>query len=60
MLLVVNNRREALNDVCLTVDLPMPKTVKEAIANNVVEVNGKVIKENFAPFDVKVYIWSEK
>lgn len=60
MLLVVNNRREALNDVCLTVDLPMIKTVKEALSGNVVEVNGKVIKDSFAPFDVKVYIWSEK
>ena len=60
MLLAVNNRREALDDVALTVDLKMPKTVKEALSGKDVKVAGNVIKDKFAPFDVKVYLWSEK
>jgi hypothetical protein len=60
MLLVVNNRREALNDVALTIDLPMPGSVKDAISGKEVNVAGKTIKDQFAPFDVKVYIWSAK
>ena len=60
MLLVVNNRREALNDVALTVDLPMPGSVKDAISGKEVNIAGKTIKDQFAPFDVKVYIWSAK
>ncbi len=60
MLLAVNNRREALDDVALTVDLKMPQTVREAISGKDVKVAGNVIKDKFAPFDVKVYLWSEK
>ena len=59
MLLAVNNRREAL-DVTLNVDLKMPAKVKEALSGKDVKVSGKVIKDKFAPFDVKVYLWSEK
>jgi hypothetical protein len=60
MLLVVNNRKEALDDVALTVDLTMPGSVKDAISGQEVKVAGKTIKDKFAPFDVKVYIWGEK
>ncbi len=60
MLLAVNNRREALDDVALTVDLKMPKTVREALSGKAVKVAGNVINDKFAPFDVKVYLWSEK
>lgn len=60
MLLVVNNRKEALKDVKLTVNTAMPGTVKEALSGSEVKVAGKVIQDNFAPFDVKVYLWSER
>ncbi|MBO5923870.1 MAG: hypothetical protein J6Q81_05090 [Lentisphaeria bacterium] len=59
MLLAVNNRREAL-DVTLTVDKAMPKTVTEALSGKTVAVKGKKITDKFGPFDVKVYLWSDK
>ena len=60
MLLVVNNRKEALKNVALTVDMPMPSAVKDELAGKTVKVKGKVISDDLAPFDVKVYIWSGK
>ena len=59
MLLAVNNRRDAL-DVAFTVKSKMPATVKEELSGKTVKVAGRVIKDKFGPFDVKVYTWSEK
>ena len=60
MLLVVNNRKEALKNVELSVDMAMPSAVKDELSGKTVKVKGKVICDAFAPFDVKVYIWGGK
>ena len=60
MLLVVNNRKEALKNVALTVNMDMPATVKDELSGKTANVKGKVISDDLAPFDVKVYIWSGK